>query len=83
MIDEIGSFQNAEMLKTLVLFGGYHDHRGFPVFGYNLRLATRSLNELAEPILGILDRPTAMHHGPALLAKISGYKMRLAASPSS
>jgi hypothetical protein len=25
------------------------------VFGYNLRLATRSLNELAEPILGILD----------------------------
>jgi hypothetical protein len=68
MIDEIGSFKSFEMLKAFVLFGGYHDYRGFPVFGHSLRLAARSLDDLAEPILRILDRPTAMHHGKPLLA---------------
>jgi hypothetical protein len=77
MIAKIRSFQNSEMLQAFVLFGGYHDHRGFPVFGHSLRLATRSLNDLAEPILGILDRPTALNHGPPLLAKISSYNMGL------
>ena len=62
MIDEIGSFKSFEMLKAFVFFGGYHDHCGFPVFGHSLRLAARSLNDLAEPILRILDRPTAMRH---------------------
>ena len=50
MIDEIGSFKSFEMLKAFVFFGGYHDHCGFPVFGHSLRLAARSLNDLAEPI---------------------------------
>jgi hypothetical protein len=35
-----------------------------------LRFAARGLNDLAEPILGILDRPTAMNHDPPLLARL-------------
>jgi hypothetical protein len=62
MIGEVRSFQNFEALKPFVLFGSYHYHGGFPVFGNSLRFATRSLNDLAEPILGILDRPTSMNH---------------------
>jgi hypothetical protein len=62
MIGEVRSFQNFEALKTFVLFGSYHYHGGFPVFGNSLRFVARSLNDLAEPILGILDRPTSMNH---------------------
>jgi hypothetical protein len=63
MIGEVRSLQNFEVLKAFVLFGSYHYHGGFPVFGHSLRFAARSLNDLAEPILGILDRPTSTNHG--------------------
>jgi hypothetical protein len=72
MIREIRGIKSFQMLKAFVLFGSYHDHRGFPVFGHSLRRAAGSLNDLAETILGILDRPTAMHHDRPLLARNSG-----------
>jgi hypothetical protein len=62
MIGQGRSFQNFEMLKAFVLFGSNDHHGGFPVFSHSLWFAPRSLNDLAEPILGILERPTSMSH---------------------
>ena len=71
MISEAWSFQSFEALQAFVLFGSHHYDSGLSVFGHSLRLAPRSLNDLTEPILGVLDRPTSMNHGSPLLARIS------------
>ena len=58
-------------MKAFVLCGSYHYHGGFPVFGNSLRFVARSLNDLVEPILGILDRRTSANTTSPLLARIS------------
>ena len=63
MIGKVWSFQSFETLKALVLFGSKHHDGGFAVFGHRLQFAPRRLNDLAEQILGVLDRPTATSHG--------------------
>ena len=63
MIGKVWSFQNFEMLKALVFFGSKHHHGGFAMFRHRLWFALRRLNDVAEPILGVLDRPTATSHG--------------------
>jgi hypothetical protein len=71
MIGKVWSFQNFEMLKALVFFGSKHHHGRFAVFRHRLWFAPRRLNDL-EPILDILDRPTATSHGANFVAGISG-----------
>jgi hypothetical protein len=63
VIGKVWSFQSFEMLKALEFFGSKHHHGGFAVFGHRLWFAPRRLNDLAEPILGVLDRPIATNHG--------------------
>jgi hypothetical protein len=72
MIGKVWSFQSFEMLKALVCFGSKHHHDRSAVFRHRLWFAPRRLNDLAEPILGVLDRPTATSHGLNFLARISG-----------
>jgi hypothetical protein len=62
MIGKVWSFQSFETLQALVFFDSKHHHRGFAVFGHRLGFAPRRLNDLTEPILGVLDRPTATSH---------------------
>ena len=66
MIGEVRGFQNFETMQAFVFFGGYDYHHGLAMFGHSLRCAPRSLNDLAEPILGISDRPTAMNYDSSL-----------------
>jgi hypothetical protein len=50
------------MSQALVFHRVDDDHGGLAVPGHDLRLPPRRLDELAEPVLGILHRPPASRH---------------------
>jgi hypothetical protein len=47
------------------------------VLRYCLRFAPRGLNNLAEPVFGILNRPSAAGHQADLLARFSSQNIRI------
>jgi hypothetical protein len=51
-----------EAPQAFVLYHVHHDDGGLAVLGDSLRRAPRCLDDLAEPILCILHRPTALDH---------------------
>ena len=54
MVGEVRSLKNLETLEALVLFGSDHNDGGFSMFGHCLRFSAGGLDDLAEPIFGIL-----------------------------
>src|SRR5437016_4619292 len=61
-----------EMLQALILGDVDHNDGWLAVLGHGLRLTPRRCDDLAEPVLGVLNRPTAASHGRPLLARFSG-----------
>jgi len=54
MVGEARSLKNPEALKAFVLFGIDYNDGGFSMFGHCLRFSAGGLDDLAEPIFGIL-----------------------------
>jgi hypothetical protein len=54
MVGEVRSLKNPETLEAFVLFGSDHNDGGFSMFGHCLRFSAGGLDDLAEPIFGIL-----------------------------
>jgi hypothetical protein len=52
-----------QFAQTFVFIRGDDHHGRLAVLGHRLRLAPRSLDDLAEPVLCVLDRPTGASHG--------------------
>src|SRR5438874_1161502 len=57
-------FRPIEMPQALILSDVDHDDGGLAVLGYGLWLTPRRFYDLAEPVLGVLNRPTPASHGP-------------------
>ena len=56
-------FQLLKLAQAVIFVGGQDDDGGLAVFRDSLRLAPRSLDDFAEPVLRVLHRPIAMSHG--------------------
>src|SRR5437016_8285560 len=65
-------FRAIEMPQALILGDVDHDDGGLAVLRHGLWLTPRRCDDLAEPVLGVLNRPTTASHGRFLLAIFSG-----------
>jgi hypothetical protein len=54
--------RSIEVTQAFVLIGRNYDHRRLAVLGDGLRLASCRFDYLAEPVLGVLDRPISVGH---------------------